>query len=138
LPKHRPPPHRAERSETAWSEATAPKGAGRLAGSNTAFSPLFPRNPLFPALRSGPTAGSGASPKKQIPSSNPKAAPSTKGRAATSDSPCAIPPAHYFYDTGCALAAVEKPGDRFLEKKELESRVADSCLSLASESAILH
>jgi hypothetical protein len=31
--------------------------------------PLFPRNPLFPALRSGPMAGSGASRRKQIPSS---------------------------------------------------------------------
>ena len=32
---------------------------------------FFSENPLFPALRSGPTAGSGASPKKQIPSSQP-------------------------------------------------------------------
>jgi hypothetical protein len=31
--------------------------------------PLFPRNPLFPALRSAPTAVSGASRQKQIPSS---------------------------------------------------------------------
>ena len=31
--------------------------------------PLFPRNPLFPALRSGPTPASGASLQKQIPSS---------------------------------------------------------------------
>jgi len=33
------------------------------------FRPLFPRNPLFPALRSSPTAVSGASRQKQIPSS---------------------------------------------------------------------
>jgi len=31
--------------------------------------PLFPRNPHFPALRSGPLALSGASSRKQIPSS---------------------------------------------------------------------
>ena len=33
------------------------------------FSPLSPRNPLFPALRSAPTAVSRASRRKQIPSS---------------------------------------------------------------------
>ena len=33
------------------------------------FRPLLPRNPHFPALRSGPTAVSGASRQKQIPSS---------------------------------------------------------------------
>jgi len=32
--------------------------------------PLFPRNPLFPALRSGPTAAPGASRQKQITSSS--------------------------------------------------------------------
>ena len=31
------------------------------------FRPLFPRNPHFPALRSGPLALSGASRKKQSP-----------------------------------------------------------------------
>ena len=36
-------------------------------------------NPLFPALRSGPTAGSGASPKKQIPSSYNSVTISHKG-----------------------------------------------------------
>jgi hypothetical protein len=30
-------------------------------------TPLFPRNPSFPVLRSGPTAVSGASRQKQIP-----------------------------------------------------------------------
>ena len=34
-------------------------------------SPLSPRNPHFPALRSAPTAVSGASRQKQIPSSSP-------------------------------------------------------------------
>ena len=38
----------------------------------TTSSPSFPRNPLSPALRSGPTAGSGASPKTKL-----LAAPST-------------------------------------------------------------
>ena len=38
-----------------------------LDGNN--LSVATPDNPLFPALRSGPAAGSGASPKKQIPSS---------------------------------------------------------------------
>ncbi len=33
------------------------------------FRPLFPRTPLFPALRSDPMALSGASRRKQIPSS---------------------------------------------------------------------
>jgi predicted outer membrane repeat protein len=37
------------------------------------FRPLFPRNPHFPALRSVPMALSGASRRKQIPSSNSSA-----------------------------------------------------------------
>ena len=41
------------------------------------FRPLFPRNPLFPALRSGPTTVSEASRQKQIPSSNRKILRST-------------------------------------------------------------
>jgi hypothetical protein len=38
--------------------------------SSFSRSPLFPRNPLFPALRSAPTAVSGTSRQKQIPSSS--------------------------------------------------------------------
>jgi hypothetical protein len=38
------------------------------------FSPLSPRNPLFPALRSAPTAVSRASRRKQMPSSFPQKA----------------------------------------------------------------
>ena len=45
-PKHRPPTHR-----------------------NTANAPLSPRNPLFPTLWSGPTAGSVAARQKQFPRS---------------------------------------------------------------------
>jgi hypothetical protein len=42
-PKHRPPTHR-----------------------NTSSAPLFPRNPLFPALRSAPTAVSGPPAKSKF------------------------------------------------------------------------
>jgi len=59
------------------SESVCPRPSIPFPPATPLFPPSDPRNPLFPALRSGPTAVSGASRQKQTPSSKPSSTRST-------------------------------------------------------------
>jgi len=63
-------------------------------------SPLFPRNPHVPVLRSGPPAVSGASRKKQFPSSMP---PSLR-TSACFGAECDPYPVNGFWSSGHSIA----------------------------------